>query len=183
MVTMDVFAEYANVIIPLAVSLVTGVATFFVYREKVSRLEKDVGKLHDEVRDIRDKVIACETSLREREPLTKRKSPISLSERGRRVLEDSGGRKFVDDNLKELKKAVEGKSPQTSYDVQEMARKVIRSMTDDTRLNGMKEYLFKEGIDIDDLITVLSIYLRDKVLEAKNWKAEDIDAHDPTNNH
>ena len=64
-----------------------------------------------------------------------------------------------------------------------MAREVIRNMTDDTRLNGMKEYLFKEGIDIDDLITVLSIYLRDKVLEAKNWKAEDIDANDPTNNH
>ena len=36
MVTMNVFSEYANVIIPLAVSLVTGVATFFVYREKMS---------------------------------------------------------------------------------------------------------------------------------------------------
>jgi hypothetical protein len=68
---MNVFADYANVFIPLAVSLITGIATFFVYREKVSRLEKDVGKLHDEVRDIRDKVIACETSLKEREPLTK----------------------------------------------------------------------------------------------------------------
>ena len=45
----------------------------------------------------------------------------------------------------------------------------------------MKEYLYKEGLEWDDLAIVLGIYLRDKVLISKNWNSEDIDKYDPTN--
>lgn len=174
-----VLAQYANVFIPLGVSLITAVATFFVYREKVGRLEQDSKELKAEIRDIRDKVISCETSLKEREPLTKRKSPISLTDRGTRVLVESGGQKFVDDNYDSLATEMDAKSPHTSYDVQEWAREIIESLKEDVRLNPIKEYLYKEGMEWNDVAVVLGIYLRDKVLKTKGWAAEDIDKHDP----
>jgi len=177
--TSDFFAQYANVIIPLAVSLITAIATFFVYKEKVSNLEKEVDKLRTEVKEIRDKAIACETSLREREPLARRKSPVSLTDRGTSVLQDSGAKKFINDNFEELMRKVNESNPQTSYDVQERAREIVESLSNDVRINTMKDYLFKEGMDFSDLALVMGIYLRDKILENKGWKTEDIDKYDP----
>jgi len=131
-----------------------------------------------EVREIRDKVIACETSLKEREPLGKRKSPLALSERGVRFIKDSGGEKFVEDNFDELYEAVEKLEPKTAYDVQEDSKKVVESLREDERLNPLKEWLFKDGSTLEDLFFVMSICLRDKVLIKKNWNVEDIDQHE-----
>jgi len=161
----NLFVQYANVIIPLAVSLITGIATFFVYREKVNHLEKEVEKLRTEMKEIRDKAIACETSLKEREPLTKRKSPVVLTDRGNKVLTDSKGNEFIDTNYTELKKAVEATNPQNSYDIQEASRKVVEGLKDDQRINQVKEYLFKEGMEFNEIVEVLGIYLRDKILK------------------
>ena len=37
-------------------------------------------------------------------------------------LVESGGQKFVDDNYKSLARELDAKSPQTSYDVQELSK-------------------------------------------------------------
>ena len=86
-------------------------------KNKVNNLEKFSEKAEKGLQEVRDKVIACETSLKEREPLTKRKSPVSLTERGDKILLESGGKKFVDDNFNELKDKVEQQNPSTFYDV------------------------------------------------------------------
>lgn len=177
---MNVFSTYADVFIPLAVSLVTGIATFFVLREKVSRLEKDVKEVRDEVKEIRDKAIACETSLKEREPLKKSKSPVSLTDRGQRVLKDSTSQIFVDDNYAELKSLVEAKGPQTAYDIQELSHNVALGLRTDARINPIKDYAFKEGLGLDEILDILGIYLRDKILSERGINTNDIDKHDPT---
>lgn len=171
----NILTQYADVFIPIGVSIVSAIITFLIYKEKVRRLETDVTEIKTETKQIRDKVISCETSLKEREPLGRRKSPVSLTERGEKVLTESGGKKFVDDNYPELKEKVENKNSATSYDIQESAREVIQTLKEDERMNQIKEYLFKEGLEIEDLEFVLGIYLRDKILKDKDLKMEDID--------
>lgn len=153
------------------------------YKNRVDNLETTMGKdehggLRRTVGELSAKVIACETRLEERGPLTKRKSPISLTDRGEALLNNSGGNKFIDDNFDELLKSVEGLSPKTAYDVQEDAKVVIDSLKDDDRLNPVKDFLFKDGSTLEEVFTVMSIYLRDKILNHKNWKAADIDGHE-----
>lgn len=176
------FSQYADVIIPMIVSLITGIATFFVYKEKVCNLEKEVNLLRSEVKEIRDKVIACETSLKEREPLTKRKSPVDLTERGTKVLNESGGKTFIDNNYEELKRKVEDKTPKTSYDYQEASKEIVQTLKEDERINGIKEYLFKEGMEIQDIMDVLGLYLRNLILAEKNISTDDIDTTTPHTN-
>lgn len=158
--------------------LIGGLTAFFTigqYKAKVDRALSDIDKLENGQKEIRDKVVACETSLKEREPLTKKKSPVSLTERGKKFLTDSKGGEFIDNNFDELFDKVESKSPQNAYDVQEFSRQVVESLEDDTRINAIKEFLFKDGSTLDDLFTVMSVYLRDKILIKKNWNVDDID--------
>lgn len=152
------------------------------YVNKLDNACTDVGDLKKEMKEIRDKAVAAETLLKERGPLTKTKSPISLTERGQKVLADSGGQKFIDDNYVDFKSQIESKKPETSYDVQEMAKAVVEGLREDVRFNPLKEYLFKEGLSVEDIVSVLGIYLRDRVLADKEWKTEDIDKYDPAKN-
>lgn len=145
--------------------------------QRVTHLEEDNKANKSEIKEIRDKAIACETRLKEREPLGKRRSPLALSERGVGFLKNSGGETFVDDNYATLRDAVDALNPQTSYDVQEVAKKVIENLRNDDRLNPLKEWLFKDGSTLEDLFFVMSIHLRDKILREKGWNVEDIDNH------
>ncbi len=169
-----------NIFISAGVGFIAASMKIGIYKNKVDNLETTVGKdehggLRKTVGDMRDKVISCETSLKEREPLTKRRSPISLTERGLKILKASGGETLVDDNFKELLKNIDALKPATAYDVQEDAKKVIDNLREDVRLNPIKDYLFKDGSSLDDAATVMSIYLRDKVLKHKKWNVADID--------
>lgn len=175
--------ELTTIIIELVAAGIAGAISAFMtmgtYKNKVDTLGEDVRVMKDEIKLIRDKAVACETLLDERGPLTKRRSPVSLTDRGRIVLENSGGKKFVDDKIESLSGKVEEKNPNTAYDIQELSKEVIASMKDSDDFNIFKDYLFKEGLSIDDIVEVLSIYLRDKILELKHLQAEDVDKSSP----
>lgn len=147
--------------------------------QRVLHLEEDNKELKRELREVRDKAIACETSLKEREPLTRKRSPVSLSDRGTSLLNDSHGRKFVDENFDELYNSVKTKTPKTAYDIQEYAKEIIESLRNDDRLNPAKDFLFKDGSTLDEWITVTAIYLRDKILEKEKMTQEDVDKKTP----
>ena len=167
----------SGVAISALVSFIIASFRIGIYKNKVDNNCTEITELKKEQRDIRDKVIACETTLKEREPLTKRRSPVDLTDRGHKFLEDSGGKKFIDDNYPELKGKVDEKTPQTSYDIQEVSRFVIENLKDDTRINNIKEYLFKEGLKIEDVVDALGIYLRNKILKEKDIDVGDIDKY------
>ncbi|MEK7528974.1 MAG: hypothetical protein AAB592_04360 [Patescibacteria group bacterium] len=184
--TLQILLFIGNLLIAGVVGFIGASIRIGEYKNKVDTLENTVG--HDEhcglrktVGDVRDKVIACETSLKEREPLTKKKSPISLTERGQTLLEASGGKAFIDTNLPLLSGKIDAKEAKTAYDIQEVSKAVLQEMTTDNLFVPLKEYLFKEGLEIEDLIIVMGIYLRDKVLAQKGILPEDVDKTDPKN--
>ena len=176
----NIWLQYANVFIPIGVSVVGVIIGIFVYKEKVKNLEENMKEVKADLKEIRDKVIACETSLKEREPFTKRKSPVGLTDRGKEFLNNSGGKDFIDNNFAVLKLEIEKSDPKTAYDVQEKSKVVLKNMANTDIFNPLKEFLFKEGLELDDLITVMGIYLRDKFLPEKGFLPEDVDKTDPT---
>ncbi len=184
-ISTAIFTIIANLVVSAVVGFVAASFRIGQYKNKVDVLENTVG--HDEhsglrrtVGEVKDKVIACHTILEERGPLTRKKSPVALTDRGISFLNDSGGKKFVDDNFQELLKSVEEENPKTAYDIQEKSKDVIKSFEEDPRLNPLKEFLFKDGSTLADLIEVMGVYLRDRVLKEKNINVEDIDKDSPT---
>lgn len=172
---MDALTRYSDIFIPLGVSVLGAFISFQVYKFKVDRLIDDVSDMENEVKLIRDKIIACEAIVAERAPLKKSKSPVSLTDRGEKVLAESGGRLYVETNYSELKEKIESQAPTNPYDVQEVAHKVAMDLNVDARIETIKNYAFKEGLELGDILDVMGIYLRDKILSDKGWKSEDID--------
>lgn len=96
--------------------------------------------------------------------LVKAKSPLSLTERGLKVLEESGGKKYIDENKDALIKLINDEGPRTSLDIQELSKKVIELRKEDEKFIPIKEYVYSKGLIFDHVIMALSIYLRDLAL-------------------
>jgi len=173
-----------NLLISAAVGY--GAAAFKIgeYKNKVDTLESTVGKdehggLRRTLGEVKDKVVACEVILKERGPLAERKSPISLTERGDNVLKESGGMDYVDDQKESLLAFIRDKNPKSAYDVQEFAKLAMELRAKEDDFIPLKNYAYKEGMDLDDILFVTGIYLRDITLDPLGFSHEDIDKFDP----
>lgn len=172
-----------NLIISLAGIVISGLVAFVVssfrigvYKNKVDTAKDDIKELKTDAKEVRDKVVACETAIF-KEPLLRKKSPVDLTEKGDKVLAESGGKKFIDDNYPELKKKVEDKNPKTYYDFQEYSKSIINEMRSDERLNDVKQYLFKEGMELGNFVEVLGIYLRNLIFKEKKISLDNLDTN------
>lgn len=160
-------------LITIGVSIITsGITAFAIVAFKMGRYSEKIDQLEK-----------CNLNTRlstlEGKQLTRRSSPVNLTAYGNTVLNNSGGKDFIDKNYLEIKKKVESENTQTSYDIQEASRKAVESLQNDLRINTIKDFLFKEGMEWADIVEVLGIYLRDKILKEKGIDPVDIDKHDP----
>lgn len=102
-------------------------------------------------------------------------SPLGLNERGTQILDQSGVKELVDQKLTELLEAIKVRQPQNAYQVQEGAREVMSQLKNDaTLLSQLQQGAFNTGADVEAVLLVGSIYLRDLVLPTLNFKLEDI---------
>ncbi len=172
--------DQISIIQIIASILTAGITAFAVvafklgkYSEKVDQLEKcDLNSRLSKLEGQFQQINTTNAFLR-------KESPIALNEKGEKLLRESGGSDFLSQNFETLFEAVENKGPQTPYDVQEMSKEVLSAMRDSERFNPLKDYAFKEGLELETLISVMGIALRDMILNKKHWKVEDVDKYDP----
>lgn len=99
-------------------------------------------------------------------------SPISLSEKGRALLVESGINAFIGDKEGDLIKKIDDLKPTTAYDVQKFSYSVLRGLVfDNTDMhNKIKDFVYHNpefkgsNVDVPDVLYVGSIELRDKYL-------------------
>lgn len=150
-------------------ALVGGLITFVSigqYKQKVDNCEKLIEKQGDKVDKLSERVATLEGGIdRDRDYYVKRKSPLSLTEKGKVLLLDSGGLEYIRENKQRLLSSIANKKPKTSYDVQEYAKDVINEQSNNDDFNNIKEYSFKEGLELKHILEVMRIQLRDEYFE------------------
>ncbi len=181
--------ELVNIIITVIIATISALVVAFLwigqYKHKVDTLEKEIETLKKEYKEMSTQLTECSTKLDERTQnlatsLTKRKSPLSLNEKGEDILSRSGSNKFVLENQEELVKKIKDKNPKSAYDVQVYAREVVESLQNEDRFTPFKDFAYKEGFDIEFIFIVMSIYLRDIALPLLGYTKEEVDKTDPT---
>ena len=105
-------------------------------------------------------------------------SPISLTVMGTKLLEDSGLKKYIDDNKKDIAdKCKLNKKLTTAYDVQEAAFNCLDNVVFDIEFESkIKEFSFQHGVDLGVMRRVGGIYMRNLLLEELGMKEKDLDA-------
>ena len=126
---------------------------FIEYKRKTDKTVEDVAELKGSFNTYR---------------FIKSDSPIKLTEGGIDLLQNSGGKAYLDKNIEDLYEKFEGID--NEYDIQKKARDIMRDKEHDKNFDAMKKYLYQKGLSFDDLSTVMGVYLRDKVFEKKNMQ-------------
>ena len=126
--------------------------------EDISDLKKDVKKLVSHV----DKIIshlAIKTGLSA--DLFASNSPIVLLKKGIELLEKSGFKKIFKDNKEYFLSEVKKYNIKTLSDLDEASYKVIEKIKEEGKFMDYKEVAFQNGVIIDVLLKVFSIYMRE----------------------
>lgn len=148
-------------------------------RDKIIETRKDVEYIKKEVdenlkptlKDVDKKVFVLWE-----ERLAIQHSPVQLNPRGVEILEKSGIKKLIDDGFPQFLDSIKEKKPANAYQVQEFSKQVVVGMKNNPGiLPKLQEGAYSTGVDVDSVLFVGSIYLRNLALPKFNFKLEDID--------
>lgn len=93
-------------------------------------------------------------------------SPRELNDEGERIFKQSRIQKIIDEKLDYLISEIEKLNPQTAYDAEKFTESVMDDLKNDTSIiESLKNGAYEAGTDIDVVLFIGSIYLRDKYLE------------------
>ena len=104
------------------------------------------------------------------------KSPIALTDKGGKLLAESGLKEYIDDNKDSLLTSCGVLSLNNAYDIQNAVFNTFDKITFDIEMDKkLKEYAFSQGVGIDIIRRVGAIYFRDICLEHKKLELKDLD--------
>ncbi|MFY9484022.1 MAG: hypothetical protein WAP74_00150 [Patescibacteria group bacterium] len=126
-------------------------------------LKTDFKELRTDVRDLIGRMAKMEGKL---EGVASSASPLQPTELGVKYIKDSGLEKILDDKKEHLFGQLENMLPPNypEYDVQEAARRLMLSLKDELFIRPVKDYAFKEGKEIEVILGVGALWLRDDFL-------------------
>lgn len=162
--------KYQNIVDEMKITLNNHSNKFDLINDKFDKL---FDTLNNKIETIAVKVSALEAGIerdRAHQGMLKKKSPLMITELGYKILKESGAQKFINDNRALLIKQVEDKNPKTSYDVQEFSKEVITEYKDSDEFINIKEYIYEEGIEFENIIMTMTVYLRDIILAKRRSK-------------
>lgn len=168
--------NWINLGISIALSIIGAITTSLLtmgkYREKIDRLEKDVEKITTKAEALRsdvDKMTIAVGSLEKNidklSGYSQSHSPISLTEKGQKVIDDSGFSQIFENIKEDLLNDLENQNPRSQYDAQEKARMMLGSMTDDKRFRSVEKWAYENGEDFAQILRAGAIPLRDYYFE------------------
>ena len=103
-------------------------------------------------------------------------SPVALLERGLKILNSSGLKKYIDANKAVLLEQFKSKcAMDNQYDIQEQAFKFFDNLDSKDLESSLKKAAFDYGVSIETVKRIGGIYFRDIALEQANFKPEDLD--------
>ena len=107
-------------------------------------------------------------------------SPRTLNAIGKKALVDSGIKDIIITHYDEIFNKVQGMNPSNAYQAEECVIKAVKDLDQKPSLTTkLQDGAFKSGFDVDTILFVGAIYIRDKILDQLSFKVIDIDDHNP----
>jgi|SRR3989344_5143713 len=148
-------------------------------KEIMEILEKEMAPIKSTVNRLVVGVTEVQTALKAKKGfafttlLERGASPLRPTKTGASLIKDSGLEKILDDNKDNLCTKLKASLPKdyTEYDVQENARKLLIGLKDDTMMNPVKEYVYNNPMEIEVILNVGGLWLRDDFLKQSRQMA------------
>ncbi|MFH1564619.1 MAG: hypothetical protein ABIC82_02090 [bacterium] len=116
-------------------------------------------------------------------PTVKSYSPLSLTDKGKDISDALKLEGKVASHWSEIKSKIEEKNLSNPYDIQtaslDLARDCFETIFTNEERNEMKQYAFKNGLNILEFFPIIGIITRDKFLTERGINLSEVDEHDP----
>lgn len=155
-------------IIGIVIVVLLGTIGYFVKKilDKTESIEGDVKPLTPALIEIQGKFTEAGHSILFPLALTS-KSPLSLTEYGRKIIQESDFDKILKRDGVKFINLVKAKNPQSNYDIQEYSIEVMKNLfaSNDMLIKSLKDYLYQSGQSSPLLVRVTGVALRDEVMK------------------
>jgi len=161
-------------IIGIVVSILSAIITVCLmsgrYQEKVDSLKETAKEQNTKLENLRtdvDKLQEFKLSTQKYidSKIYTSNSPLSLTEYGHKIINESGFNTIFATTKDDLVKKLEIKAPHTKYDVQEKARELMSELIDYPPFKSIKTLAFEKGFDYEQILRAGAILLRDYYFE------------------
>jgi len=106
-------------------------------------------------------------------------SPMTLNEFGKKVLDQSKIREVIDANYDYILSEVKKKDITNAYRIQESVFEVVKGLKDIPEYTkDIEDRAFRSGVDVDTVLIVGAIDIRDTIITELGCKVEDLDTPD-----
>ncbi len=98
-------------------------------------------------------------------------SPITLNNIGEEILNNSGGKIYIDNNIEHLIQKIRNLNPKSELDVENFSKRVLLDKFDTDDFISIRNFMYntpihkKVTLNQATIITIIGIYLRSKYLE------------------
>lgn len=156
-----------------------------IMREDIKTIKQDCLNFRDKISSVEIRISSVEMKFGTLigESVAIAHSPRKLTERGEKILSESGIKEFAEQYLEEIIKEVKSENYQNPYDAELGIFMTIRELIDKypNSANSLKTGAFKQGVDIDTVAFIGGIYLRDRIFSKLGFSLSDLDKPKPTN--
>ncbi|MFA4975836.1 MAG: hypothetical protein WC853_13910 [Thermodesulfovibrionales bacterium] len=155
-------------------------AIFKHHDEKIAKIEG----LADKVLVMRTKVdLIYENTLGSKRTVAAL-SPITLTEVGKEIKEKIKADAILEKHFLKLTKEIEQEKTENAYDIQMASMKIAKekmlTLLNEEELLAVKQEAYNRGLIVEDIMSVLGVLLRDRILKLKGYPISDVDKHAPS---
>ena len=148
--------------------------------ERIGNIKEEINELKPDVKMI--PLIKERVDVLWADRFTSSNSPVVLNERGLKILKESKIETLTNEYYAEIIMQVKELTPQNAYQAQEILIEVVKNLKNrDNCKAKLEEAAFVTGVDVDTVLLVAAINIRDKIIEDLQFKIGDIDKFAPPN--
>ncbi len=165
---MNILNIINAVIVSLGIPTIIGAAVYI--GKKLQILE--------DLKDVRDKFAVVESRVGDlwKDKLAPSHSPRQLNDRGNTILSGSGIKEIIDKKKNDFLTVIKEKNMQNPYDAEQYILQVVSELKKDVVIvNELKVGAFSVGADIDSVLLVGGIYLRNLIFPDLGFSVTDLD--------
>lgn len=166
--------NWIAIFVPIGVVFLGAMGTIIYRQGGLDAIVKDISKKMDRFDEKLDKYLM--------QPISQSSSPLELNTLGRKIYSRPEIQKFVSKNLNEIISKVKKYKLFSAYQAQEVLFDVVDSYKKGPDRTELENAAFESAQDIDILMKVIALGIRDEVFKHLEYEINDIDGDDPDNN-
>lgn len=156
-----------------------GIPTIVVALVYIGRKLQVLDNVERTVESMRDRFTVVEERVKMlwKDEVAPAGSPRQLNERGNAILSGSGIKALIDAKRDDLFVAMQAKNLKNPYDAEQCVLQAVADFKKDSAIvDTLKTGAYSVGADIDTVLLVGGIYLRDKIFTDLGFAVTDLDA-------